>query len=83
MSEHTPGPWVVFVDRGGDDEVFSVLPAMRSGCIASTIENAPDASLIAAAPDLLEALRSMVLLFQGYQGMELIKAHAAINKACG
>lgn len=52
--------------------------AENDGCPSWT-----NARLIAAAPDLLEALRDMVLLFQGYQGMELKRAHAAIAKACG
>lgn len=52
MSEHTPGPWIVFVDGNTDSMIFSVLPAGRTGTIADNIENGPDADLIAAAPTM-------------------------------
>ena len=53
---HTPGPWIVFAADGE----FDVLPAMRSGAIACIASNhaSADASLIAAAPDMLAALKS-------------------------
>lgn len=57
--KHTLGPWVVFVDRGSDAMIFSVLPAGRAGEIAGNIDNGPDADLIAAAPDMLEALNNI------------------------
>jgi len=56
MSEHTSGPWVVFVDKGTDAAIFTVMPAGRHGEIATNIENGADADLIAAAPDMLAAL---------------------------
>lgn len=39
--------------------------------------------LIASAPELYEALERMVEFFQGYQGMELTTARAALAKARG
>jgi len=59
MSKHTPGPWT-FVHEGGIDggyfidakEDVVVLPRGRL--------NEADARLIAAAPDLLAALRAIV-----------------------
>ena len=51
---HTPGPWIVFVDRGGDSAIYSILPAGRAGTIASDIENSDDASVIAAAPRMFD-----------------------------
>ena len=53
---HTPGPWVIGDDGnvyGGRDEQASVFP------IAQRMSGA-NARLIAAAPDLLAALRAMV-----------------------
>ena len=41
------------------------------------------ARLIAAAPDLLAELELMVDTFDGYEGMQLIRAKAAIAKAKG
>jgi hypothetical protein len=59
MSKHTPGPWVVN-GFGGD---FIVLARLPRG-VAISAKNPPgrgdeiaDARLIAAAPDLLEALK--------------------------
>jgi hypothetical protein len=51
-SKHTPGPWIVFNGDGS----FGVLPAGRPGLIAEC-KNTHDASLIAAAPDMLEVLK--------------------------
>ena len=58
--KYTPGPWATF---DGDD-AFIIMPAGRSGQIATVLKtgaNAADASanayLLNAAPDLLEALK--------------------------
>lgn len=60
-AKHTPGPWAVFIDR--PSKTLTVMPAMRSGDIAnivyaddekSDVECEANASLIAAAPDLLQ-----------------------------
>ncbi len=56
VAGHTPGPWVIGDDGnvyGGRDEQASVFP------IAQRMSGA-NARLIAAAPDLLAALRAMV-----------------------
>jgi hypothetical protein len=55
MSAHTPGPWIVFNGDGS----FGVLPAGRPGLIAEC-KNTHDARLIAAAPDMLEALHEHI-----------------------
>ncbi len=56
MSEHTPGPWEVGFDS---DEGHTVRTAIRDDVqfeqVAETYSE-EDARLIAAAPDLLEAL---------------------------
>ena len=56
MSKHTPGPWQV--------EDYTINRTMRAiGTNKCTVAGAyaeADARLIAAAPDLLEALRALV-----------------------
>jgi hypothetical protein len=90
MSKHTPGPWEV----GGYGGV--VIPVNRNGSIICSMhgrdstyqgDNCKDnARLIAAAPDLLEALKEFV---HPYQSVALTererneKALAAIAKAEG
>lgn len=83
---HTPGPWKYIAyddDVVTDDERFSIV-----GHHASVLED--DARLIAAAPELLEALEEMVDLFDGlvsgeYQpdSFTTQPARAAIAKAKG
>jgi hypothetical protein len=48
----TPGPWAIF----HTGNINMIVPAMRDGMIADLIDNAANARLIAAAPDLLDAL---------------------------
>lgn len=99
MSKHTPGPWVVFDGHfpgiDGDDGKFSVLiygEELEEGGIRgrTSEEIAANARLIAAAPDLLEALDSLKsAVVEGWysngewwqEGIDL--ASAAIAKAKG
>ena len=92
MSKHTPGPWMWSPE--GDESVvriptpepqdFSVLGASE----VMTSEDIANARLIAAAPDLLEALKEMVdMMDSGDEpgsGSEWhIQASTAIAKAEG
>ena len=52
MTNHTPGPW--FVDQQGAPTIRRADGAVISGVPS----NYADACLIAAAPDLLEALKA-------------------------
>jgi hypothetical protein len=56
MSKHTPGPWAI-----GDYDKLTVLTANRELRIAAadfqTRQAVANAQLIAAAPDLVEAVR--------------------------
>jgi hypothetical protein len=86
--KHTPGPWTVtdaIWDSGGD--VAYILTGVKEACAA-------DAHLIAAAPELLEALRTLVRMNNdaGPFGGEIYRdrverawdaARAAIAKATG
>jgi hypothetical protein len=68
MDKHTPGPWFARLTKyygktddqqdltvGTDHESICILTASRG----HTTEAMPDARLIAAAPDLLEALQAL------------------------
>ena len=90
MSEHTPGPWEA--DGVGSDGSFEIWSGVISGkegafiiCSRNPIEHRAAASranarLIAAAPDLLEALQG-VLRVADRRTVEFDAAHAAIKKA--
>ena len=88
--KHTPGPWIV--------HPTSLHPAVRSTgtsdiaprriCTVGAMNGNPvdkfNANLIAAAPDLLDALEQFVSEFEGcYADGEpaMIKARRAIEKA--
>jgi hypothetical protein len=99
MSKHTPGPWI-FENRDGDHPLNDQcgwgcdgLWAVNGGFILGAgpgwdgeyvAPNDSDARLIAAAPDLLEALRDCreALRLAGANG-ELRVVDAAIAKATG
>jgi hypothetical protein len=63
MSEHTPGPWSFYDDsnNGKTNRVEIVAIGKTVARIYHSVpaEDLPNASLIAAAPDLLEALKDM------------------------
>lgn len=54
MSEHTPGPWRV--EKFNDTKSWSIYANGGTHSLAS-IRDAANARLIAAAPELLQALR--------------------------
>jgi hypothetical protein len=89
MSNHTPGPWKV--SRRFDVYQDTQTPGVGGTFIASTkgVSELPesvnqvceaDAKLIAAAPELLKALRD-ILIFDSALSQE--NARAAIRKAIG
>lgn len=95
-TKHTPGPWEWdgsvwnydseneapwLVQSGSDHRVFVLLGSIKANKEA-------DARLIAAAPELLEALQMLVADFGDYPASErpclaFDKARAAIAKATG
>ena len=93
--KHTPGPWkiadntLIYALNGKGNNIFccKVMPGCKCGCItASQKELEANARLIAAAPDLLKALRELVKqddgLYPAYSlGWKIIKrAELAIAK---
>ena len=97
MNKHTPGPWR-WVDWGEGCSAFDAqeLRGLKEWVLAAEIEGSCDdargafimcsspanASLIAAAPDLLAALKAMVCVQgPGAEGPAVEMARAAIAKA--
>lgn len=92
-STHTPGPWFAQVSSIAIGGLAFVGTATQIADewgqpIASNIGSAADAHLIAAAPDLYEALSLLVSQVETYGDPELYKneldrADAALKKARG
>jgi hypothetical protein len=92
MKQHTPGPWVAY-DDSNDGKTNRFEIAARGKTVAYIYhsvpeEDLPNAFLIAAAPDLLEALQSLIDMDVAYQRGPKVEdavevAKAAIAKATG
>jgi hypothetical protein len=85
MSKHTPGPWDasrwrVCAEPGGN---IKVICDTANNKASRTEENAANARLIAAAPDLLAACRSLLAQLEFECGDLVSEAKAAIAKAEG
>ena len=101
LNKFTPGPWVrssespkiimsgSFIDGHDGYIIGSVTGDDNSGYYASEEEAAANATLIIAAPDLLEALENLLQAFDGAfagaygRGPLYIAANSAIIKARG
>jgi len=81
-TQHTPGPWVIHPEALGEHSI--VTPDGR-GLIADIYGRSPaNARLIAAAPELLEALQDCVAVPNKNRPDEVWqRARAAIAKATG
>ena len=84
MSKHTPGPWVLESPESGgrvlaQDEMATIIHTPTCSPFNELV--IADARLIAAAPELLEALQ-MLLEFPN-TGPATSAARAAIAKATG
>ncbi len=101
---HTPGPWEVhsrvWHGKEGGGHAFLEVGSETSAFWVARVQTFDDdkgeysanARLIAAAPEMLEALRLLVEQLEAYQKIantriglpaDLAKAHAAIDKAEG
>ncbi len=100
QTKHTPGPWTVFPDahnRGriyaGKAWVATTWRTIGEGNDCPPLPSIDNARLIAAAPEILEALGILLNRLDGIGGehvtgvegvdADLIKARAAIAKATG
>lgn len=88
-TKHTPGPWAVYQSRGNsrlrvmsDAVPYDVATMNHAG---NDEAEAANAHLIAAAPEMLDALRYMVANAEaeGWSGLMLGDARTAISKAEG
>ena len=92
MSKHTPGPWSCHHDEVDDFSSVEITPKTgpsRWVCDLNQPNHVANARLIAAAPELLSALRELLTLGQqeSIEDGELEAAQraavAAIRKATG
>ena len=93
MSKHTPGLWNYYDDSNDGKtnriEIVAVGKTIAHIYNSVTEEDLPNARLIAAAPELLEALSSLISQLNGFQecngdkGFDLVGSLAAIAKATG
>mgnify|MGYP001013498869 CR=1 FL=1 len=91
---HTPGPWKVVPRLSGSENHrgYQIVAKPKAWTIAEAIpvdhdgiEGGANARLIAAAPELLQALQNLVSDIDDgtVYGQRLAQAHAAIAKATG
>lgn len=86
MSNYTPGPWVVQETNFAQQKnVYAQTDKPPIATVyGSTGENEANARLIAAAPDLLAALKECITAVDvTMYGMAIHNARAAIAKATG
>lgn len=99
MSAHTPGPWKIITLEGVDGHLFlchddgteNIPPLVAKVYDHQHADAEANARLIAAAPELLEALRELLDQLEGIgipewagaEGLYLGQAAAAIAKAEG
>ena len=92
MGKYTPGPWIIAIRgtaRGEPVPIISALPPTRGEKLMPVAmcegdNTQANAHLIAAAPELLEALEEMIKGVEEYdETAGLSKARAAIAKAKG
>lgn len=86
--KYTPGPWSVNVIgqhwNNKSLKHIEVTFGQDGECICDTVYNPSDANLIAAAPDLLEALQDALHAYDKHgEHPEWDFARAAISKALG
>ena len=68
-TKHTPGPWIFYADLPSTDPDWHIVTTANRMRVLANVHIEPgnamdiaNARLIAAAPDLLEALRKMMAL---------------------
>lgn len=95
MSKHTPGPWNCMRASAAGREIITSEVSPVDVCVLSHFNKSAaeidaNARLIAAAPDLLEALENLLCLYKmgkpnhfGDNLQPVIDAKAAIAKATG
>ena len=85
-SQHAPGPWYVFEGYEDDNPQYTVESSVTIAYIReSTFNQNPEATarLMAAAPDLLEALQHLMVAHGEQLDYAFQQAQDAIAKATG
>ena len=82
MSKHTPGPWMADSHYPSVSAPTAPNLALCNDHAIPMSERIANARLIAAAPDLLEALKEVVA-FTGALGGPYVRARAAIKAVEG
>ena len=83
-SKHTPGPWSIYFNSQDDRVIRKMFPdGQESHSIARCHSGAANALLIAAAPEMLDALKAIVDCAGPGAGPEIGLALDAIQKATG
>ena len=92
-TKHTPGPWMFDATLKGDGSFggsYIVSNNAKKTWPLAEVYREDNARLIAAAPELLEALKAMVAIWEGPRELaalrfakSVIDARAAIAKATG
>lgn len=80
---HTPGPWFARKDPNSLDNDDWCVGTGPENIDKVAVCSACDAHLIAAAPDLLDALKELRDWYQEHIGLPACAANAAIAKATG
>ena len=80
---HTPGPWFARKDPNALDNDDWCVCTGPENIDKVAVCSARDAHLIAAAPDLLDALKELRNWYQEHIGLPARAANAAISKATG
>jgi hypothetical protein len=87
VSKHTPGPWAV-VAHEDDDEGYAVVGgeyqmpvALPQSTVGGEAEELANARLIAAAPDLLDALRRLLATSRGNASEHEAECGCAVHEA--
>jgi hypothetical protein len=85
MSTYTPGPWMVVEDQVGDDDGNVIADVTQfnqwnttEGMVTEHMPWEANAKLIAAAPELLDALR---VLYEACLAMETVPFYKALRNA--
>jgi hypothetical protein len=89
MNKHTPGPWFIDYEGGGSMGRRAMLENKDGECVGYLYEaEFEDERLIAAAPELLDALLTLMENAENVDGLgfnmfAVTKARRAISKATG
>jgi len=84
MSNHAPAPWSLYCNNKDEFVVRKMHPETKELCQIAKVNGYENARLIAAAPDLLAALKECITAVDvTMYGMAIHNARAAIAKATG